>query len=171
VSFKKNAIREEGPPFSYGPMTVSHDWIDYNGHLNMAYYHVLFDSCVDEFFEWLELGEAYLKRANASYFTAEAHVCYVSEIMAGDPVRVSFQVLQADAKKVHGFQELRHGDSGQLCATSEHVHIHVDMQTRRAVPLAGEAFTRLGAVADSHACLDRSDRVGRAIAIRPPSNA
>ena len=35
-------------PFVSSVMRVEPGWIDYNGHLNMAYYHVLFDRAVDE---------------------------------------------------------------------------------------------------------------------------
>ena len=32
-------------------LEVEKGWIDYNGHMNMAYYNVLFDRCSDEAFE------------------------------------------------------------------------------------------------------------------------
>ncbi len=69
-------------------MKVKEDWIDYNGHLNMAYYNVLFDTAVDEVFLRLGLGPDYVKTRGASYFTAEVHVCYVRELSAGMPVTV-----------------------------------------------------------------------------------
>ncbi len=58
-------------------MRVDPAWIDYNGHLNMAYYNVLFDRAVDEVYELLGLGLDYLKVRRPSTFTAEVHVRYV----------------------------------------------------------------------------------------------
>ena len=53
-------------PFVSAPMRVEPGWIDYNGHLNMAYYNVLFDRAVDEVYELLGCGLAYLKEEKTS---------------------------------------------------------------------------------------------------------
>ena len=76
-------------PFVSSVMQVEPGWIDYNGHLNMAYYNVLFDRAVDEAYELIGCGLAYLQEAKHSTFTAEAHVRYLRELHAGDPVRVT----------------------------------------------------------------------------------
>ena len=80
-------------PFVSSVMKVEPAWIDYNGHLNMAYYNVLFDRAVDEVYELLGLGLDYLKVQRHSTFTAEVHVRYLRELRECDPVRVSFQLL------------------------------------------------------------------------------
>ena len=66
-------------PFVSSVMTVEPAWIDYNGHLNMAYYNVLFDRAVDEVFELLGCGADYVKKG-FSTFTAEVHVRYLREL-------------------------------------------------------------------------------------------
>ena len=43
-------------PFVSSTMRVEPSWIDYNGHMNMAYYHVLFDRAVEEGFGVVGLG-------------------------------------------------------------------------------------------------------------------
>src|ERR1700754_3945588 len=91
-------------PFVSSVMRVEPQWIDYNGHLNMAYYNVLFDRAVDEAYEMMGIGLAYLKAHNHSTFTAEAHVRYLREIHENDPVRVHFQLLNYDAKRIHYFE-------------------------------------------------------------------
>jgi acyl-CoA thioester hydrolase len=58
-----------GAPFVSSLMRVEPAWIDYNGHLNMAYYNVLFDRAVDEVYERLGIGLEYLKRSHHSTFT------------------------------------------------------------------------------------------------------
>ena len=64
-------------------MTVEPQWIDYNGHLNMAYYNVLFDRAVDEVYELLGIGAELSQGAGHSTMTAEIHVRYLREIHAG----------------------------------------------------------------------------------------
>ena len=64
-------------PFVSSLMRVEPQWIDYNGHLNMAYYNVLLDRAVDEVYELIGIGAEYLKNHKHSTFTAEVHVRYV----------------------------------------------------------------------------------------------
>ena len=67
-------------PFVASRMTVQPDWIDYNGHLNMAYYNVLFDRGLEEVFSLVGLGWDYLKNRGNSTFTAEVHIRYLREL-------------------------------------------------------------------------------------------
>ena len=61
-------------------MRIEPQWIDYNGHLNVAYYNVLFDRAVDEVYELIGLGPAYLERHKHSTMVVEAHVRYLREL-------------------------------------------------------------------------------------------
>ena len=54
-------------------MAIENQWIDYNGHFNMAYYSVLFDRAADQMFAELGLGPDYVKATNNSFFTLETH--------------------------------------------------------------------------------------------------
>src|SRR5437764_14097687 len=85
-------------PFVSSVMRLEPAWIDYNGHLNMAYFNVLFDRAVDEAFELLGCGVQYLKTRNHSTFTAEVHVRYLRELHVDHPARVTFQLLDYDSK-------------------------------------------------------------------------
>ncbi|PVB61645.1 thioesterase family protein [Labrenzia sp. 011] len=158
-------IAGQAKPLQSAVMTVRDDWIDYNGHLNMAYYNVLFDTALDQIFEQLGLGPDYVKARNASYFTAEVHVCYVRELEAGMPVSVSLQLIGCDAKRAHIFQELRHAEEGWLSATSEQMSLHVDLNTRKVAPWPEDIQARLAALLRDHSALPRPERAGRRIEI------
>jgi len=147
-------------------MTVKDDWIDYNGHLNMAYYNVLFDTAVDDVFHHLGLGPDYVKTRGASFFTAEAHVCYVRELSAGKPVTVTLQLIDFDEKRAHFYQELHHADEWWLSATSEQLSLHVDMSAKKVAPWPDDIFANLTALAEAQAALPRPERAGRHIEIR-----
>src|SRR5262249_11830482 len=67
-------------PFVSSLMRVEPGWIDYNGHLNMAYYNVLFDRAVDEALELIGCGLDYVETRKQSCFTAEVHVRYLREL-------------------------------------------------------------------------------------------
>ena len=125
-------------PFVSSVMRVEPGWIDYNGHLNMAYYNVLFDRAVDEAFELLGCGLDYVKTRRHSCFTAEVHVRYLRELHAGDPVRVTFQLLDYDAKRMHYFEQLFHAAEGWVSATSENMSLHVDMAAGKTAPFPAD---------------------------------
>ncbi|MHA1546165.1 MAG: thioesterase family protein [Alphaproteobacteria bacterium] len=152
-------------PFRSSIMTIEPEWIDYNGHLNMAYYNILFDRSIDEAFHRLGLGPDYLAQANASIFTAQAHVSYLRELSQGDPVYVTLHLVDVDAKRTHVFQHLHHASQNFLSATCEQLHLHVDMATRRVSPFPEHILARLHAMKEAHSALPRDQRLGRTIAI------
>src|SRR4030095_1616884 len=156
-------------PFVSSVMQVEPAWIDYNGHLNMAYYNVLFDRCVDEAYELLGIGLNYLNTQKHSTFTAEAHVRYLREIHEGDPVRVTFQMLDYDTKRVHYFQQLFHATEGWVSATSENMTLHGDMTARRVVRSPERIMRTLGQMKASHSRLPRPEAAGRRIEM--PANS
>jgi acyl-CoA thioester hydrolase len=152
-------------PFVSSVMRVEPAWIDYNGHLNMAYYNVLFDRAVDEAFEALGCGLDYLKTKQHSTFTAEVHVRYLREIHSGDPMRVSFQLIDFDAKRMHYFEELRHAEEGWLSATSENMSLHVDMTAKKVAAFPPEITANLTRMKAAHAKLALPEGIGRKIAM------
>jgi len=152
-------------PFTSSLMRVEPQWIDYNGHLNMAYYNVLFDRAVDEAYELIGCGLAYLEQTRHSTFTAEVHVRYLRELHAGDPVRVTFQLLDYDARRIHYFEQLHHAEEGWLSATSENMSLHVDMTARKTAPFPGFILAQLERMKAAHGRLPVPDGVGRRIAM------
>jgi acyl-CoA thioester hydrolase len=150
-------------PFVSSLMRVEPQWIDYNGHLNMAYYNVLFDRAVDEAYDLIGIGAEYLKRQKHSTFTAEAHVRYVREIHEGDPVRVTFQLLAYDAKRIHYFEQLFHATEGWVSATSENMTLHVDMTAKKVAPFPPAVMRTLARMMAEHARLPRPEAAGRAV--------
>jgi acyl-CoA thioester hydrolase len=152
-------------PFVSSVMRVEPGWIDYNGHLNMAYYNVLFDRAVDEAYELIGCGLAYLEETRHSTFTAEVHVRYLRELHAGDPVRVTFRLLDYDAKRIHYFEELRHAAEGWLSATSENMTLHVDTARKKTTPFPDFIMAQLARMQAAHVHLPMPDGVGRRIAM------
>src|SRR3990172_4415710 len=138
-------------PFVSSLMRVEPQWIDYNGHLNMAYYNVLFDRAVDEAYELIGIGIDYLKTEGHSTFTAEAHVRYLRELHDGDPVRVTFQLLDYDAKRIHYFEQLLHASEGWVSATSENMTLHVDMAAKKVVPFPETVVRTFARMKAAHA--------------------
>jgi acyl-CoA thioester hydrolase len=154
-------------PFLSSVMQIEPQWIDYNGHLNMAYYNVMFDRAIDELWLKLGIGPGYMRERGGSTFTAECHVRYLREIHLGDPVQVSILLVAADQKRLHTFEELRHAGEGWLSATSENMTVHIDMAARKTAPFPSDIRARIEALAEAHAKLVRPEAIGRNVAMPP----
>lgn len=152
-------------PFVSSRMVPRTDWIDYNGHLNMAYYHVMFDQAVDEAFGLCGLGEDYVKIRRSSFFVVESRVSYRREVNRDDRVRITMQLIDFDEKRLHYYMEMRHASEGWLAATCENLSIHVDMATRRAAPFPPEIRANLAHLKRAHAGLPRPESLGCGIAL------
>jgi acyl-CoA thioester hydrolase len=121
------------------PVIVHHDvvrpeWIDSNGHMNLAYYVVVFDLATDKLYATLGIGDAYREATGNSCFTAETHTVYEREVHLGERLFVNTWFLGADSKRLHYFHELFHSDSGERSATQELMALHIDMRVRRVTP-------------------------------------
>ena len=145
-------------------MQVEPQWIDYNGHLNMAYYNVLFDRGADDLFLEFGISEDTRHSTGFSTFSAEFHVCYLRELHEGDRVFVTSQLLDMDEKRFHFFQELYHED-GWLSATGEGLGLSIDMSGPRVAPLPEPQYTAMRTLFERHKSLPRPDRAGRRIGI------
>ena len=158
-------------PFRCAVRQVEPQWIDHNGHMNMAYYNVILDEAAGEFFNAIGLDRTYRKQRNLSTMTAEIHVRYLREMHLGDPVQVSIQMLAADEKRMHFFEEMRHATEGWLSATSENMSLHIDMRARKVAPYPPDIAERVRAVVAAHARLPRPDGAGRKIQMPASANA
>ena len=153
-------------PFVSSVMRVEQAWIDYNGHLNMAYYNVLFDRAVDEVFELLGCGADYVKTHKHSTFTAEVHVRYLREMHAErsgarhlPAARLRRQAHALFRAAVPRRRRLGVGHLGEHVAACRH-----GGEEDRAVP-ADVIAARLRSMKAAHAQLPRPEAAGRRIAM------
>jgi acyl-CoA thioester hydrolase len=150
-------------PFVSTVMRIEPQWIDYNGHLNVAYYNVLFDRAVDEVYELIGLGPSYLDRHKHSTMVVETHVRYLRELHQDDRVRVTVQLLDFDAKRIHLFEQLKHATENWVSATSESMTLHVDMTAKKAAAFPEPVMRALAMMNAAHAVLPRPDGAGRSV--------
>ena len=147
------------------PIPIEKEWIDYNGHLNMAYYNVVFDRGGDEFLAELGFGPKYAAERKLTIYTAEVHICYVQELHLDDVVTVTSQLIDYDGKRLHTYNEIIHKD-GWVAATCEVLSLHVDMSGPKVSPFPEDVLPKLEQYRQAHAKLPVPARAGRAIGIR-----
>ena len=152
-------------PFVSDPLAIDPAWIDYNGHLNFAYYMVLFDQAIDAAFLPLGLGPDYVAKRNKSYFTVELHTHYLRELSPSDRVRATLQLLAHDHKRIHVYQELIHDTEGWVSCACEQLFLHVDMATKKTAPFPDDVLAHLEAMWLAHAHLPVNPRIGQVMNI------
>ena len=145
--------------------TVRPEWLDVNDHMNVAYYALVFDQAAEAFMAHLSIDNDYIASREASWVALESHTTFGRELRLDDPLRVTAQVLDADAKRIHLFQTLLHAGEGQQAATNELMIMHLDLRRRRASPFPDSVAKRLQSMASDHRELPRPPEQGRVIGI------
>mgnify|MGYP003988329581 FL=1 len=146
--------------------TVLPEWIDYNGHMNVAYYVLAFDHATDGMLDNMGLGQQHVEKNSSSFFVVEAHVNYLAEVVEGAPLRFTVQMLDHDDKRLHFFTRMYHRDEGFLAATSEWLGVHIDLEKRRSSTMPVEAMARLAEMKADHSAIPWPEQAGRKMEIR-----
>ncbi len=158
-------------PFEPYRGTVEPQWIDYNGHMNVAYYVLLFDRASDHFLDRFDLGGDYRRRTDHSIYVLEMHVQYLREVKVGDPLVIETHLAGADAKRMHLVHKMTHALEGYVAATNEIMALHVDLAGPRSAPFPPETAARIEKLATEHRTKPLPIEIGRRIALPSPSGA
>ena len=150
---------------------VAEKWCDYNGHLNLAYYVVIFDLATDAFYDAMDLGEAYKNTMNQSWFTVESHVCYLSEVFAGTEVYCTTQLIGFDDKRMHYFHRMFRATDHVMVATNELLALHVDLNGRKVTKVPPTNLVQIQQTFKAHRALPKPTQLGRTISILTPAQA
>ena len=154
-------------PLRLHAATVKPEWVDYNDHMTESAYLLVFGDAADALFRLIGIDEAY-RDAGHSLYTVETHLHHRDELGLGDPLTVTIQLLDVDAKRVHLWQEMHHGTDGRLVAAAEQLLVHVDMAAGRSVPILPDVAESLATILRAHRALPAPDLAGRPIGIRRP---
>lgn len=147
--------------------TILPEWIDGNGHMNLAYYIVVFDRALDVAFDALGIGWDYRRRADFTTFAAETHTLYEREVKQGETVRVVTRPLAVDAKRLHLFQEMHHAEEGYRIAAHEQMCLHIDLRIRKVSPWPAEQRMLIEEAVSAASRLPPPAGVGRRISMPP----
>jgi acyl-CoA thioester hydrolase len=137
-------------------------WIDYNGHLNVAFYALIFDQAVDAALDAAGLGPAYRAATGCSVFVLETHTRFAAEVAAGATVQVGSRLLAADRRRAVFHHRMMLAGTAAAVALQEALCIHVDLGSRRSLPWPPAVAARLAlfAEADGPAPADAGTAVG-----------
>jgi carnitine 3-dehydrogenase / betainyl-CoA thioesterase len=148
-----------------GLRRVPPEWVDYNGHVHESRYLQLFADATDALLSAVGVDAGYLARSG-SYFTVETHLSHLGQLVAGDRVEVTTQVLDSDEKRLHVFHVLLRDGEAEAVATAEQMLLHVDARNGRSAPARAPVRGRVAELTERHAELPRPERAGRSIGVR-----
>ena len=110
---------------------IKKEWTDYNNHMNMAYYVLVFDQLWEIILEKFKMGEQSAKTTNMSTMVVETHTTYNKEVKEGDEVEINLTFFDHDKKRLHLKCEMYEKKSKKLAATIESLSLYIDLDKRK----------------------------------------
>ena len=110
---------------------IKKEWTDYNNHMNMAYYVLVFDQVWENMLEKFKMGENSAKTKNMSTMVVETYTTYNNEVKEGDEVEINLTFFDHDKKRLHFKMEMIEKSSQKLSATLEMLSLYIDLNKRK----------------------------------------
>ena len=117
---------------------IKKEWTDYNNHMNMAYYVLVFDQIWEIVLEKFKMGEQSAKTTNMSTMVVETHTTYNNEVKEGDEVEINLTFFDHDKKRLHFKMEMIEKSSKKLSATLEMLSLYIDLDKRKVAEFEEE---------------------------------
>ncbi len=115
------------------------DWTDYNGHMNVAYYVLIFDIYgAEKLMTEFKMGEDSAKTTSKSTMVVESHITYNQEVKEGDEVDVNLIYFDHDKKRLLYKLEMIHKSKKYLVSTIESLSLYVDLKERKVAEFENE---------------------------------
>ena len=117
---------------------IKKEWTDYNNHMNMAYYVLVFDQIWEVMLEKFKMGENSAKTTKMSTMVVETHTTYNNEVKEGDEVEINLTFFDHDKKRLHFKMEMIEKSSKKLSATLESLSLYIDLNRRKVTEFENE---------------------------------
>ena len=124
--------------FHIANQIIKKEWTDYNNHMNMAYYVLVFDQIWEKILEKFKMGELSAKTTNMSTMVVETHTTYNNEVKEGDEVEINLTFFDHDKKRLHFKMEMIEKSSKKLSATLEMLSLYIDLNKRKVAEFEDE---------------------------------
>jgi len=118
---------------------IKKEWTDYNGHMNVAYYVLIFDlNAAELLMNKFNMGEKSAKETNKSTMVVESHITYNQELLEGDEVDLNLIYFNHDKKRLQYKFEMVHKAKKYLASTIEILALYVDLSKRKVTEFEDE---------------------------------
>ena len=110
---------------------VKKEWVDYNNHMNMAYYVLIFDQAWEVALEKFKMGGTAAKDNNRSTMVVETNTKYLNEVKEGEKVSINVTYFDHDKKRLHLKMEMISQKTNKLSASMEWISLYIDLSKRK----------------------------------------
>ena len=117
---------------------VRKEWVDYNNHMNMAYYVLIFDQALEVALEKFRMGESAAKDFNRSTMVVETNTKYLSELKQGEEIDIHMTYFNHDKKRLHIKMEMIEKSKKKISATIEWISLYIDLSQRKVTEFEEE---------------------------------
>ena len=126
------------------------EWTDYNNHMNLSYYILVFDMGAEVILSKFKMGEHSAKTTKKSTMVIETHTTYNQEVKEGDEVDVSLAYFDHDSKRLHYKLEMYDKAKNVLSATTEVLALYIDLNKRKVTEFENEKIKIMDEFIDEH---------------------
>ena len=117
---------------------VKKEWVDYNNHMNMAYYVLVFAKAWEVALEKFKMGGTAAKNLNRSTMVVETNTKYLNEVKEGEMVNVNLTYFDHDKKRLHLKMEMISQITNKISASMEWVSLYIDLSKRKVTEFEEE---------------------------------
>ena len=110
---------------------VKKEWVDYNNHMNMAYYVLIIDRAWEVALEKFKMGANAAKNENRSTMVVETNTKYLNEVKEGEEVDVNLTYFDHDKKRLHIKMEMIARSTKKISASMEWISLYIDLSKRK----------------------------------------
>ena len=117
---------------------VKKEWVDYNNHMNMAYYVLVFDQAWEVALEKFKMGGTAAKDLNRSTMVVETNTKYLNEVKEGEQVNINLTYFDHDKKRLHLKMEMISQKTNKISASMEWISLYIDLSKRKVTEFEEE---------------------------------
>ena len=117
---------------------IKKEWTDYNNHMNVAYYVLVFDEAWEVMLQKFKMGEDSAKTTGMSTMVVETYITYNNEVKEDDEVDVYLSYCDHDKKRLHYKLEMYEKSKNVLSATTEVLALYINLDLRKVAEFENE---------------------------------
>ena len=135
------------------------EWTDYNKHMNLSYYILVFDLGAEVILSKFKMGEHSAKTTKKSTMVVETHTIYNQEVKEDDQVDVYLCHFDHDNKRLHYKLEMYNKAKNTLSATTEVLSLYIDLNVRKVAEIEGDKKNTMDQFINQHKSNFKSDNL------------
>ena len=117
---------------------IINEWTDYNNHMNLSFYIMIFDMGAEQILSKFQMGEQSAKSTKKSTMVVETHTTYNNEVKENDDVEVHLSYFDHDKKRIQYKLEMYEKSKNVLSSTTEVLAVYIDLNIRKVAEFEKE---------------------------------